>query len=485
MIHFGVMGLGPGTLIGQSVRLKRLLGQGGMGSVWVADHLALQTEVAVKLISAEIAQNSEAVARFQREATAAAQLKSPHVVQIFDHGVMPEGLPYIVMELLEGHDLGRRIQEQGTLPVGEVVSIVSQVCRALGKAHTRGIVHRDIKPENIFLTDSDGELFVKVLDFGIAKHGQDSAMNMTSTGAMVGTPYYMSPEQVMSSKGVDFRSDLWSLAVVAYNALTGRLPFSAETLGALCVAINTASFEPATRVRPDLPASLDTWFERALNRSPDKRFESARSMAETLQAATSMARAPMASSVGWGAGPSTGIASAVTTSGMQTPNPMHTPPAMLSPDQPHTLLDASITGTRTPRSKAALIGIALGGTGLLVIGIAVAAMLSRSGTPETVTSPDPARSPAASAGPGPHASAPVDKLAETAAPQVVAASASTATIPPPAPTARSAPPRPKTTAAATKPIAKAAASSAKQAPARASPNTANATTTKKKADYGF
>jgi len=203
------MALGPGTLVGSNVRLVRVLGQGGMGSIWVADHLTLQTQVAVKFMTAEVAKNPDGAARFTREASAAAQIKSPHVVQTFDHGLTDEGVPFIVMELLEGEDLSRRIQHDGKMSPEHVAPIVSQVSKALYRAHALGIVHRDIKPENIFLSDVDDELLVKVLDFGIAKRSKEVGFSMTSTGAMVGTPYYMSPEQVMSAKNVDLRSDLW------------------------------------------------------------------------------------------------------------------------------------------------------------------------------------------------------------------------------------------------------------------------------------
>ena len=280
-------------LVGNVV-LKHVLGQGGMGSVWAAEHLNLRTEVAVKFLAPELSGVSEAGARFQWEAAAAAKLKSPHVVQIFDHGVSEQGLPYIVMELLRGEDLAKRIERLGTRPLVEVVSIIAQVARAVGTAHAQGIVHRDIKPENVFLIEQSGDLFVKLLDFGIAKNAQDLLSTRTSTGIMIGTPHFMSPEQLLSSKGVDFRSDLWSVAVVAYVALTGRLPFEGETIGSLCVAINAGNFEPVTHWRSDLPAALDTWFERAFQRDPAARFASAQELAQELEL-VSFGRASLAS----------------------------------------------------------------------------------------------------------------------------------------------------------------------------------------------
>jgi serine/threonine-protein kinase len=277
--------LAQGQMITPTLRLNRLLGRGGMGSVWLADQLALQTQVAVKFLSPEMAASPDAIERFKREATAAAQIRSPHVVQTLDHGITPEGVPYIVLELLEGEELGARMEREPRLPVALVALVVSQACKALAKAHSLNIVHRDIKPDNLFLVDVDGEPFVKILDFGIAKKTDENSLKMTSTNAMIGTPYYMSPEQAFSSKDVDARADLWALAVVAYYALVGDVPFSGETVGAICLAIDKAQYTPVTRLRPELPPALDAWFARAFARKLEKRFASAREMADAFQAA--------------------------------------------------------------------------------------------------------------------------------------------------------------------------------------------------------
>jgi serine/threonine protein kinase len=266
----------PGTFIGPNLRLVRLLAKGGMGSVWVADHLGLHTQVAVKFIADDAAEDPMIKARFEREALAAAQLRSPHVVQIFDHGRTESGASYIAMELLDGETLGKRLMRLGALNARETVVIVGQVCRALSKAHAAGIVHRDIKPDNIFIIDSDGELFVKVLDFGIAKGATDQPLNVTSTGMAVGTPLYMSPEQSVSAKDVTFSTDLWAIAAVAYRCLVGQVPFKGSSFGALCLAINRGQFPPPTTLRPDLAPALDAWFARALALSTADRFASAR-----------------------------------------------------------------------------------------------------------------------------------------------------------------------------------------------------------------
>lgn len=276
-----------GMMVTPSVRLVRPLGEGGMGAVWVADHLALRTQVVVKFIASGLKDSKEATERFSREAAAAAQVKSPHVVQTFDHGFTPDGIPYIVMELLEGRDLGAFLDTEGRCSPQLVVEIIAQLARALDRAHERGIIHRDIKPGNLFLCDGGrGEVFVKLLDFGIAK-GVDVPIvdSGTKTGAMIGSPFYMSPEQILGSKSLDHRSDLWSVGVVAYEALTGLKPFDAETMGGLAIKIHSEPLPlPSTKL-PGLSPAVDAWFHRACARAVTDRFGSAKEMAESLAAA--------------------------------------------------------------------------------------------------------------------------------------------------------------------------------------------------------
>lgn len=275
-----------GMMVTSSVRLVRPLGEGGMGSVWVAYHEALRTEVVVKFIASDLKNSKEATERFSREAAAASQVKSPHVVQTFDHGISNDGVPYIVMELLEGRDLGAHLDVHGRCAPELALEIVVQLSRALDKAHARGIVHRDIKPGNIFLCDSGAsgsEVFVKLLDFGIAK-GVDVPKidSATKTGAMIGSPFYMSPEQILGSRDVDHRSDLWSVGVVAYEALTGKKPFDAETMGGLAIRIHSEPLPLPSKANPELPPAVDAWFMRACARNVAERFTSAKEMAETL-----------------------------------------------------------------------------------------------------------------------------------------------------------------------------------------------------------
>lgn len=273
------MNFEAGVNVTPTIRLVRLLGQGGMGSVWTADHLGLHTQVAVKFMAPELATNRDAVTRFTREAAAASRVKSPHIVQVFDHGITDDGIPYIVMELMDGHDITHQVEKHGPLSVAATAHILAQACRALQKAHDAGIIHRDIKPDNVFLTDPNGEPFVKVLDFGIAKDSKMTELGMTGTGAMVGTPYYMSPEQVMSAKHVDHRTDVWAISLVAYFALTGAVPYTADNLGALCVEICGGNPAAPSTFRPDLGPAVDAFFAKALARDINQRFQSARELA--------------------------------------------------------------------------------------------------------------------------------------------------------------------------------------------------------------
>ncbi|WP_438000360.1 protein kinase [Sorangium sp. So ce185] len=279
------MELLEGQHITPNLRLVRPVGQGGMGSVWAAEHRSLGALVAVKFIQPDLSGSGVIAARFKREAMAAAQIKSPHVVQVFDYGLTGDGTAYMVMELLEGEDLGQRVRRAGPLTMAEVATVVRQVSHALARAHPLGIVHRDIKPDNVFLTEEpDGGLFVKLLDFGIAKQGELSGA--TSAGAAIGTPVYASPEQLDDAQRVDIQADLWSLAVTTYYALFTQLPFNGATLQELRAHIALGAFTPPSELSPDLPAALDVWFERAFSRSPAGRFLSALQMAIAFEVAS-------------------------------------------------------------------------------------------------------------------------------------------------------------------------------------------------------
>jgi serine/threonine-protein kinase len=273
----------PGRVLNGRYRLIRTVGVGSQASVWIGEHLALSTQVAVKLIDPDLAKRPDARERFKREATAAAQLRSPHVVQILDHGIDGDQ-PFIVMELLEGEDLFLRLEKRHHLSVKDTSKIITQIARALTRAHAAGIVHRDLKPENIFLTHNDDDEIVKVLDFGVAKV-RDAAkvtMQKTGVGTLIGTPHYMSPEQVKGIGEVDYRTDLWALGVLAYQCVTGELPFDSEGVGDLLIKITIGDIPVPSKVLSGVPPAFDAWFARICDRDPARRFASARAAAEAL-----------------------------------------------------------------------------------------------------------------------------------------------------------------------------------------------------------
>jgi serine/threonine protein kinase len=273
-----------GQHITTTIKLLRPLEQGGMGHIWVAKHATLNTEVAVKFMAPGYAEDAKLSQRFTQEAQLAARLQSPHVAQVFDHGVTPDREPYIVMELLSGETLRRRMNRSGPMAVEEVLLLAQQTAMALDAAHKLGIVHRDIKPENLFIIDVGGRPFIKVLDFGIAKQLRADP-RLTTTTMTLGSPLYMSPEQFGDTRSVDHRADLWSLGVVTYEALTGRAPFKGTTVWALAAAVQKGVFRPPSAVRPELPRPLDDWMKRALACNVEARFGAALEMAEALSAA--------------------------------------------------------------------------------------------------------------------------------------------------------------------------------------------------------
>src|SRR5512132_444664 len=277
------MALEAGRILHDRYRLIRPVGHGSQASVWVAEHLALQTTVAVKLIDPELAKKESARERFRREATAAAQLRSAHVVQILDHGIEGDQ-PFIVMELLDGEDLFERLTHRTRITLRETSKIVTQVARALTRAHAAGIIHRDLKPENIFLVPNDDDEVVKVLDFGVAKFKDPgkAAMQRTGLGTLIGTPHYMSPEQVKGIAEIDYRADLWALGVIAFQCVTGDLPFDSEGMGDLLIKISVGEMPIPSKVLSTIPANFDAWFARACDRDPGRRFQSAREMAVAL-----------------------------------------------------------------------------------------------------------------------------------------------------------------------------------------------------------
>jgi len=276
----------PGATISGRFRLERLLGRGSMGSVWLARHLTLDVDVAVKFIDAAFRDQKDHRSRFALEAQAAARINSPHVVNVLDFGAEASGRLYIAMEYLQGEDVSKLLERSGRLSPAITARIVSHACRGLGRAHALGIAHRDVKPENLFLvgaTEDEG-FVLKILDFGVAKSAQKTGKDFVGTvvGQLVGSPAYMSPEQAHGSLDVDFRSDLFSLAVVAYHCLTGVVPFGGDSLAELLIGIVSKDPVPVTRLTPGLPRAVDDWFQRALDKNPARRFASAKDLAQAF-----------------------------------------------------------------------------------------------------------------------------------------------------------------------------------------------------------
>jgi serine/threonine protein kinase len=278
----------PGDVIAGKYRLEREIGRGAMGTVWAALHTTLGQRVAIKLISAEHAGSVDARHRFSLEAKAAARLRSRHVVQVYDDGETPDGTPYIVMEFLEGETLEERLARQRDMGLPEAVRITSHVGRALARAHAQGIVHRDLKSGNIFIAKTDDDELgwvAKVLDFGVAKLTDSQAPSTTKTGAIVGTPLFMSPEQIRGASQVDHRADLYSLGMVFYNMVTGSHAYDGPSYSDVLVSICTEPLPDLRLTAPWLPKGLGNWFDKACARERELRFQSADEMVDALQEA--------------------------------------------------------------------------------------------------------------------------------------------------------------------------------------------------------
>ena len=265
----------PGTLLAQKYRVERVLGRGGMGYVVEARHVALDERVALKFLLPEYAEHPEASARFQREARAAVKIKSEHVARVLDVATLENGAPYMVMEFLDGKDLAARLRDS-VLSVPDAIDYVLQACEAIAEAHSLGIVHRDLKPANLFLARRpDGSPLVKLLDFGISKmQGAAGDHALTRTDTAMGSALYMSPEQMQETRGVDHRTDIYSLGITLFELIAGTQPFHADNLPQLCAEVLTGTPRPLRVFRPDLPADLAARIELAYERDKNLRYPS-------------------------------------------------------------------------------------------------------------------------------------------------------------------------------------------------------------------
>ncbi len=275
--------LEPGRVVAGKYRIDRTLAEGGMGVIVAATHIHLDQMVALKFLRGDLGTEFDALARFTREARAAAQLRSEHVARVLDAGVTDDGTPYIAMEYLEGQSLARALQMHGPMDVVQAVEYVIQACEGLAEAHSRGIVHRDVKPYNLFLVErSPGWSAIKILDFGISKFAFSDASNVV-TGVILGSPCYMSPEQLRSTATVDHRTDIWSVGTTLYELLAGRAAFDAsQTLPALIAAILDRTAPDVREARPNVPAELSAVVARCLAKDREARFDSAGDLALAL-----------------------------------------------------------------------------------------------------------------------------------------------------------------------------------------------------------
>jgi serine/threonine-protein kinase len=284
-----------GQVVGGKYRVDRLIGTGGMGTVWEGMHVALGHKLAIKFIKPAYATHPDARKRFEIEARAAAKLKTKHAVQVYDFGLTDDGIPYIVMEYLEGRSLSEMLMEKGPMPGSEVGMIISQAARALAKAHAAGIVHRDLKPDNIFLATNAEDVgaqgySVKLVDFGIAKmmqepleQGDTSPRGGPTQEGAVGTPNFMSPEQLTVGGAPGPLTDIWSLGACAFTAMTARIPFEGDVLGDIVLKVCVSPLPVPSNYNPKTPSGFDAWFAKACSRDATKRFQTATELRESVE----------------------------------------------------------------------------------------------------------------------------------------------------------------------------------------------------------
>ncbi len=395
-----------GKTLQERYRIVRKLGEGGMGAVYEGEHLLIRKRVAIKLLHPQFAANPEMVARFHQEAIAATAIGQEHIVEVNDLGRTPDGGIFMVLELLQGRDFASLIASDTPLSVGRIARIVMQICEGVQAAHEKGIVHRDLKPENVFLVRrGEDQDFVKVLDFGISKiqdtHASDAPRATTKTGSIVGTAYYMSPEQAQGQKSVDHRTDVWAIGVILFRALTRRYPFEDAAYPMLVLRICTETPPRVRSLRPELPPELDDLVERCLRREVDQRMASCRELRDALRAFVEMGDLPPApfaativsSSTGPGSsspgtqGPGTPSASA--------PGPVSDEARISHPVNTARSAEPSMSGT-SPNAVSGIRTTGLRNAGLVAAALAVAT-LAIVGIGALAMRGDPPRSPVGAA----------------------------------------------------------------------------------------
>jgi tRNA A-37 threonylcarbamoyl transferase component Bud32 len=399
----GAAGVREGEVLAGKYRIDKVLGAGGMGVVVAAHHVQLDERVALKFLLPEALQNADAVARFVREARAAVKIKNEHVATVKDVGTLENGAPYMVMEYLEGGDLAAWLKQRGALPVDQAVEFILQACVAVADAHALGIVHRDLKPANLFcVRRSDGQLTIKVLDFGISKvtdlTGTGPAVAMTHTRAFMGSPLYMSPEQMQSARAVDARSDIWALGVVLFELLAGRAPFLSESIMELGAMIAKEAPPSLRSFRPDAPADLEAIVLRCLEKDPARRFANVGELAIALLPFGPRRAKGFVERI-------SGIVQAggLSRSALEVPE---TPLADGTQVSEGTLPPTGRTTTGAARGRPAMVGAVAALLAVCALGVGTFVLQARKGAPA-----DSAPASAATAPPVPPPSAPVEALA--------------------------------------------------------------------------
>jgi serine/threonine-protein kinase len=376
-------GVRPGDVLAGKYRVEQVLGVGGMGVVVAAHHIQLDEKVALKFLLPSALSNAEAIARFEREARAAVKIKSEHVARVSDVGKLENGSPYMVMEYLAGSDLAGRLEKLGPLPIEEAVEFVLQACEAIAEAHALGIVHRDLKPANLFcIKRADGRLSIKVLDFGISKlttQGGGQDVSMTRTTAIMGSPLYMSPEQMQSSKRVDARTDIWAIGIILFELVTGRPPFDAEVVTELIIKIATSPPLAVRSLRADVPEGLEQIIMRCLEKSIEARYRNVGELAVALAPfGPKRARASIERILG--TMEAAGMSPAASPDGpaLQSQAPQAPPPAGSATAAAWGASTGAAATAPSP-ARRVLVGSAVGAGLLLLVG--AAALLTRRGGP--------------------------------------------------------------------------------------------------------
>ena len=434
----------PGNKFAGKFVIERLLGQGGMGAVYSALHEGLRQRFAIKVLLGDVAQNAEAVQRFMNEASAAASIQSEHVARVTDVSRTESGMAYMVMEYLEGQDLAQLLEARGRLPAGEAVGYVLQAIEGVHQAHVAKIVHRDLKPSNLFLArKADGTQIIKVLDFGISKMtGLDAqAAALTSTRAMLGSPLYMSPEQLRNSKSVDGRSDVWSLGVILYELLTGQVPYGGDSLGELFACILENDPPSLRSIEPSIPPGLEAAVLQCLRKKREERFGSVVELAQALAPfantqsvlLNNVTRGLVQAAGPWGDATGTGTYSGVASSGSLAIGNQQ--PMAQTGSGPSTWATGSMNQPAPSKAPIGLIAALSAAAALLVIVVLVVALKKRD-TPITGEPPAPSQSAELTSAPTPSAE---PSAAPSGSAEPVASTEPVASATPPEPVASTKP----------------------------------------------